>query len=60
MRWWAVAIMLVALQACAAQMPGCRGENLCNRAMQMNMGYKLGTVDTTPRIPILVELVPSR
>ena len=60
MRLGAVVLMLVALQACAVQMPGCRGENLCNRAMQMNMGYKLGTVDTSPRIPILVQVVPSR
>ena len=60
MRWGAVAFMLVTVQACAVQMPGCRGENLCNRAMQMNMGYKLGTVDTSPRIPVLVEVVPTR
>ena len=52
-------LMLTTLGGCAAQMPGCRGENLCNRAMQMNMGYKLGTVDTTPRTPILVQVVPS-
>ena len=57
MKWWALALMLTTLEGCAVQTAACRGENLCNRAMQANMGYKLGTVDTTPRIPILVQVV---